>query len=167
MSRSSSETIRNSRRERKTDLQHFDKLFCLLLEAADWHQPTLSAVLGITPQAISDRMRAKARRAWCEPRRETFRRKSKKEKALRWWWRNRMASIGVDPLMLTPDDPAWHACHKRPRGWSMRQAADEMHAEGRDLRLPDEQVVLLGRIEALVAEHLRCLHVQPLTTNDD
>lgn len=65
-----------------------------------------------------------------------------------------MRAVGVEPLDLTPSDPAWHYCHKRPRGWAVREVADAMRAEGHDLRLPASQIDLLRRVEALMAEHL-------------
>lgn len=64
-----------------------------------------------------------------------------------------MRAIGVDPHALTPDDPAWHACHTLPRGWAVREVAAAMRAEGWDLRLADAQVELLRRVAVRQAEH--------------
>lgn len=128
-------------------------MLLMLVEAADWKYDVVAGILGVTPSAVGIRMAAKCRAAWRD-RRATFRRNARRDNWRRQWWRKRMEGIGIDPATLTPDDPAWHACWARPRGWAVTEVAKAMRAEGADLRQLDAQVALLRRVEALQAAHL-------------
>ena len=131
-----------------------EQLFLLLVEASDWQLKTVASVLDVTPEAVGNRLRATKRRQWRDSRRETFRKAQRLALYSRRWWRQRMSGIGVDPHALSVDDPAWFACHAKPRGWAVREVADAMRAEGKNLRDLAVQVELLQRVEVLIAQHL-------------
>ncbi len=79
---------------------------------------------------------------------------------LRFFWRDRLKKMGIDPHKLDVDDPVWARCFRRPRGAVVLLAAAELRSErpGIDLRTDDGVEAVLARvaeIEALPLESMR------------
>ena len=123
------------RTNRKALAPHFpgpvpvDALVLHLGIAAEGHAPTVAGVLGVTPQAVSARLNKNGTRArWANYRntRSAFELRASKR---RWWWRNRLSNMNINPHSIGEHDPAWALCWRRPRGWLVREVAAEMRAE--------------------------------------
>lgn len=120
-----------------------------LAETAEGHAPTLSNVLRIDPSSVNKRLLVRgAQKTWLSTRRKR-RQKHARETRLRFWWRERLRALGIDPMRLSVDDPLWPACHKRPRGALVRLAHAELQRETPGAPPTDEY---LERVLARVAE---------------
>jgi len=123
-----------------------------LFDASDRHTPTVAGILGVTPQAIGQRLARKAIRERVKRRRAEHRKRAASSALLRVWWRMRMRRIDIDPATLPLTDPVWSACHAFPRGLFVRIVAAQMRAERPSESLaPPERIEELLRRVAVVA----------------
>ena len=120
--------------------------------AADGHLPTVAGVVETSMAAVSSRLESRYLaprwRTWKAAQSE-IRRKSTQR---RYWWRWRLRGMGIDPLTLAPDDPAFSLCFCPPRGAAVRDAAARLRAAGVDLRTPAGILALLDDVDKHAAE---------------
>lgn len=123
-----------------------------LIVASDGHLATVAGVVGVREDAISKRLLSRYLaprwRVWKAAQSE-IRRKSTQR---RCWWRWRLRGMGIDPLTLTPADPAWSACFTPPRGAAVREAAARLRAAGVDVRTPAGMLALLDDVDKQAAD---------------
>lgn len=122
-------TIRKALAAHFPDPVPVDVLVLRLGIAAEGHAPTVAGVLGVTAQAVSARLNKEGTRArWASYRKMRSLHELRAAK-LRWWWRNRLSNMNIDPHSIDERDPAWGLCWRKPRGWLVREVAAEMRAE--------------------------------------
>ena len=69
----------------------------------------------------------------------------------RWWWRERLRAVGVEPSLLSPDDPIWRECWSWPRGFWLDVVAAEMRAEAPGVPLRERLDEVIERVAAITA----------------
>jgi hypothetical protein len=120
--------------------------------AADGHLPTVAGVVETSVAAVSSRLGSRYLaprwRVW-KAKQSEIRRKGKQR---RGWWCWRLRGMGIDPLTLTPGDPAWSACFAPPRGAAVREAAARLRAAGVDVRTPAGMLALLDDVDKQAAD---------------
>lgn len=121
----------------------------------------MAGVVGVTPEAITLRLRGSYLCArWLAYKAQRGRAEDRAKKR-RHWWRTRLQRDGIDPLKLDPTDPTWAACWRMPRGHDVREAAAALRAAGADLRTPAGIVALLDAVGARVAARVGAARPAP------
>lgn len=132
----------------------FDELFWKLIQAAEGNQGAVSAVLCVTTYAVSKRLRGSVLKTerwekYCRERRPLELKAAK----LRWWWRRRLNEAGVNAATISEDDPVWHACHRRPRGWFVLRALDDIQKTGARTNTLEGMQAILDRVDVIASEY--------------